>query len=134
MSVILALDVGERRVGVAKTDELEIIASPFGFFDREVAIEKIADIISEEMVDLIVVGMPYLPSGGLGSQAEDVNLFIEELKAATSLDIETENEVLTSVEAEKRLKSMKKSFEKGDIDAMAATVILESYLRKGKNV
>lgn len=133
MAKILAIDVGEKRVGLATTDSLEIIASPFGWIPREGAVAKISEIISSEEVDQILVGMPFLPSGGLGSQSKDVLAFTEELKKELNIPIDFEDEVLSSVEAEKRLKEMKKSnCEKGDVDAMAACVFLESYLRKGK--
>lgn len=133
MSRILALDVGEKRIGLATTDELLITCSPFGFIFRENAVSEIEKIIQKEGIEKIVVGMPFLPSGGLGSQAEDVQKFVDELKKSVSLQIDFEDEVLTSIEAERRLKEMKqKNQEKGDIDAMAACIILESYIRKEK--
>lgn len=130
MSKILSLDVGEKRIGLATTDELLITCSPFGFIARETALEQLGEIIESENIQKLVVGMPFLPSGNLGSQAEDVQRFIDNLKEKFSLPIEFENEVLTSIEAERRLRDSKKSFEKGDIDSMAACIILESYLRK----
>lgn len=131
MAKILAVDLGEKRVGLATSDELRIIASPYGWVERSKALEKILDIITKENVDLVLLGLPYLPSGGLGSQASDIETFSQELTKATNVKIEFENEVLTSVEAENRLKKMNlKNYSKGEIDAMAACIFLESYMRK----
>lgn len=133
MSRILSLDVGEKRIGLATTDELLITCSPFGFIEREGALGRLAGIIKDENIEKLVVGMPFLPSGPLGSQAEDVLRFVEELKTL-GISIDFEDEVLTSVEAERRLRSLKNpNFQKGDVDAMAACIILESYLRKEEN-
>ena len=134
MQKILAIDVGEKRVGLATSDELGMTASPFGYLDREVSIQKIVDITIEENIVEIVIGMPYLPSGGLGSQAEDVKKFAEELGKVVELEIDFENEMLTSVEATNRLKQMKRKLtNKGEVDAMAATIILESYMGRRIN-
>lgn len=131
LAKILALDVGEKRIGLATTDELEIIVSGFGFIEREHAVEKVAEIVENEAIEGIVVGLPMLPSGEKGSQAEDVEKFVSELADKINVDIEFENEVLSSVEAENRLKSIgKKIKDKGEIDEMAAIVILESYQRR----
>jgi putative Holliday junction resolvase len=128
----LSVDVGEKRVGLAKTDDLGIIATGFGAVDREMALAQILQIIEDEKIENIVVGLPYLPSGGLGSQAQDVQNFIDSLKREVNIPVVTENEVLTSVEAENRLKSMgKREIKKEEIDEMAAIIILESYLRGG---
>jgi putative Holliday junction resolvase len=126
------LDVGEKRIGLAITDELALLASPYGCIDRAEAIRKLEGIIQKESVSRLIVGLPYLENGQAGSQSVDIKKFVELLKRF-DLPIEFENELLTSVEAATRLKAMgKKSIQKGDIDVMAATIILESYL-KGKN-
>ena len=131
MAKILAIDVGEKRVGLAASDETQMIAAPFGYIDRTGAIEKISDIVSQEAIGLVVVGMPFMPSGTLGSQAVDVQAFVASLREMIKVDIDFENEVLSSVEATNRLKSMKRKIkDKGEVDAMAATIILESYLNR----
>ena len=134
MQKILSIDVGEKRVGLATSDELGIIASPFGFIDRDGAVQKIIDIIVQENIGQIVVGLPYMPSGTLGTQAEDVQKFVGELQSVTKVGIDFENEVLSSVEAANRLKQMKRKIkDKGEVDAMAATIILESYMSRRAN-
>jgi putative Holliday junction resolvase len=132
VGVVFALDVGEKRIGVAKTDEIKLLAMPFCVVQRESALTELPKIFEENSAEKIVVGMPYLPSGGLGSQAKDVVDFIGKMKENISLPVVTENEVLTSIEAERRLKEIGEDFSKGDIDIMAAVIILESYLRKGE--
>lgn len=129
LSKYIAIDVGTKRVGLAASDDLGIIAKPVLTIERDGAVEYIAGLVETEKVSRIVVGLPYLPSGRLGSQSKDVIEFVEELHKETDLPIDYENEVLTSVEAENRLKSLsKKRINKADVDAMAACIILESYL------
>ena len=130
MGRILAIDVGQKRVGLAITDELQMFASPYGCIAREGSVSEISVIIKNENISSIVIGMPYLPSGGLGGQASDVELFVTELKSKVSLPLDFEDEVLTSVEAEDRLTKMGSKYVKGDIDAMAATIVLESFLSR----
>lgn len=131
MSKYIALDVGTKRVGVAMSDDLAIIASPYATIPRVGAAEEAARLAEKEKAVRIVVGLPYLPSGGLGSQARDVNLFVEELQKQATIPIDFEDEVLTSIEAENRLKAMsKKRLVKSEVDAMAACIILESYMRR----
>lgn len=134
MQKILAIDVGEKRVGLATSDRLGMLAAPFGFLEREGAVPKIVELITQEGIEQIVVGLPYLASGDLGSQAEDVQRFVTELQAMTSTSIDFENEMLSSAEAANRLKTMKRKIkDKGEVDAMAATIILESYLNRSKS-
>ena len=129
---ILALDVGTRRIGLAISDDLGVIASPYKTIDRKGADSEIAKIVIKEEVEKVVVGVPYLESGELGSQAKDVWDFCEDLKARLRVPLDFENENLTSSEAEVRLRNKKKK-NKGDIDAMAAAIILEAYLARTKN-
>jgi len=127
---ILALDVGEKRIGLAFSDELGIISTPYGFLDREGAIVKIVELVNDKEVGLVVIGLPHLPSGDLGSQSEDILVFAKELEELIRGKIEFEDESLSSVEAEERLKKRKKPYSKGDIDAYSATIILENYLSR----
>ncbi len=135
MSKYIALDVGTKRVGVATCDDLGISVSPFGTVSRDDSMEYVIGMISKESPEAIVVGLPFLPSGGLGSQAEDVKAYVSELEKEIDIKVEYENEVLTSNEAENRLHSMgKRRLVKSEIDAMAACIILESYLSRQNNV
>jgi len=134
MTKILALDVGIKRIGLALSDDLKIIASPYTTIERGKALEKLKAIIIKEDVESLVLGLPYLESGKLGSQAEDIGNFAKKLSEQISLKIEFENELLTSKEAQNRYSKMnKKTHEKGKIDEMAATIILEDYLTRNNN-
>lgn len=134
MQKILSIDVGEKRVGLATSDELGMIAHPYGYLEREGAVAKIADLVAQEGTHQIVVGLPYLASGDLGTQAEDVQKFVAELQMVTETAIDFENEILSSVEAVNRLKRMKRNIrDKGEVDAMAATIILESFMNRSNN-
>jgi putative Holliday junction resolvase len=134
MAKILALDIGEQRVGLAVSDELKIIASPYKTIGREKVIFELKQIVEKEKIEKIIIGLPYLGSGQLGSQAKDIQRFAHNLRAEVNVPIEFENEILTSVEAENRLRERRnKVLDKEEIDKMAATIILESYLGREKN-
>ncbi len=134
MSKYIALDVGTKRVGIATCDDLGISVSPFGTVTREESVDYISEMVAKEQPEAIIVGMPYLPSGGLGSQAGDVKAFVADLQKEIATVIDFENEVLTSNEAENRLHAMgKRRLDKAEIDAMAACIILESYLSRQVN-
>ncbi|MDD5693612.1 MAG: Holliday junction resolvase RuvX [Patescibacteria group bacterium] len=134
MAKILALDVGKKRIGLAMSDDLKIIASPYKTIERKAALKELENIIEKEDVESLVLGLPYLESGDLGSQAKDIGEFAKELSKKIDIKIEFVNELLTSKEAEHRYHNMnKKAYEKGKIDEMAATIILEDYLTGRKS-
>ncbi|MCL5093882.1 MAG: Holliday junction resolvase RuvX [Patescibacteria group bacterium] len=133
MSKILAVDVGEKRVGVAISDELQILSFPVATFDIETALEDIANIIKEEGVKKIIIGLPREMSGKMGEKAKESRSFALELgKKLKGIRIDFEDETGTSLLAEERLKKKGVNFrvEKGRVDAEAAAIILEGYLRK----
>lgn len=126
----LALDVGDKRIGVALSDPLGILASPLTIIDRadeRTDIAAIVAIIEQHRVESIIVGLPLAPDGGLGSQAEKVKNFTEELRRSIAVPIEYRDERLSTVTARQLMRSAKKDRKARD-DAMAAMVILQSYL------
>ena len=128
----MALDVGTKRIGVALSDYLQVIANPCTCIQREPeqkAIEEITKIAKENRVEKIVVGVPYNMDGTLGFQGENCIEFSQKL---IGFDIILEDERLTSEEAEERLKSRKVDFRKnkGLVDIESACIILEQYLGK----
>ena len=132
MHKIMALDVGTKRIGVALSDYLQVIANPCTCIQREPeqkAIEEITKIAKENRVEKIVVGVPYNMDGSLGFQGENCIEFSQKL---IGFDIILEDERLTSEEAEERLKSRKVDFRKnkGLVDIESACIILEQYLGK----
>lgn len=132
MHKIMALDVGTKRIGVALSDYLQVIANPCTCIQREPeqkAIEEITKIAKENRVEKIVAGVPYNMDGTLGFQGENCIEFSQKL---IGFDIILEDERLTSEEAEERLKSRKVDFRKnkGLVDIESACIILEQYLGK----
>ena len=132
MHKIMALDVGTKRIGVALSDYLQVIANPCTCIQREPeqkAIEEITKIAKENRVEKIVVGVPYNMDGTLGFQGENCIEFSQKL---IGFVIILEDERLTSEEAEERLKSRKVDFRKnkGLVDIESACIILEQYLGK----
>ena len=125
---LISLDVGEKRIGVAVADLSVRIAVPFQTVEVDGnEIETIAKIIIQEDADTIVVGYPRNQSGESTTQTSYVELFAERLEELAPT-IVFQDESLTSVLAEQRLKSYKKPYSKGDIDAQAAAIILQDYL------
>jgi len=124
---ILALDVGTKRIGVAAADTAVPIALPLATIDVDGSeVEKLTTLARERGVSMVVVGYPRNQSGEATDQTGLVEAFAEQLKPV--MNIVFQDESLTSVMAEDRLKASGKPYEKGDIDAMAATIILQDYL------
>lgn len=124
----LALDVGERRIGMAMADSQVKIAIPFGWLENDdTIIQKITELLLQHDINVVVVGYPRNQSGEATKQTEFVEEFVSRL-AEIDLDAEIvyQDESLTSVQAEQRLGQNIK--DKGDIDAEAASIILQDYL------
>ncbi len=134
MARILGLDVGDKRIGLALSDSDGILASPVSIIERTEMneIDAILKVVQEREVERIIVGLPRLMNGDIGSQAEKVQSFVETLRSYTNIPIETRDERLTTVTAV-RLKqetSSRKKNRKIRYDAMAAAVILQDYLEE----
>lgn len=132
MHKIMALDVGTKRIGIALSDFLQVIATPNCTIAREpevLAIDIITKLAKENRVEKIVVGVPINMDGTQGFQAEDCIDFAQKIQG---FDIIFEDERLTSEEAELRLKARKIDFRKnkGLVDMESACVILEQYLSR----
>ena len=129
---IIGLDVGEKRIGVAKTDSKVRIAVPVGFLLADGSEwQEIARIGRLNGTNLFVLGLPRSNEGNETAQSQYVKKFARELKKnVPGAKIAFQDESLTSVVAEERLKSRKKKYEKGEIDAEAATIILQDFLER----
>jgi len=135
---VLALDAGEKRIGVAVSDPLGIIAQGVTVITRrdpETDLNEIKRIIEEYKADSVVIGMPINMDGTKGKSAEKVNEFVEVLKGRLSIPVYTYDERLSTKESEKFLISANVSRKKRKqvIDKMAAQLILESYLERLKH-
>jgi putative Holliday junction resolvase len=128
---ILGLDVGEKRIGVALAEGL--LAIPVTVIDRRVEetdMEMIMALVEEYRAERIVVGLPRLMNGNIGTQAEEILSFCGALAEHVNIPVDTWDERLSTVTAERLLidTGMKRKKRKGKIDAIAASVILQAYL------
>ena len=127
---LIGLDVGEKRTGVSRVDTSVKIAVPFGVIEMNntkfTEIRRVADFYN---ATVIVVGLPRNTSGLETAQSKFVRDFVTELRNKhEKFKIIFQDETLTSVEAEKRLKARGRSYEKADIDSEAATIILQDFI------
>ena len=136
---VIGLDLGNRTVGIALSDYLGIIANPVGTFrfeeqDLDAALAEVCRVIKENDVQKIVLGFPKNMNGTIGPQAEYCLKFKGMLEEATKLEVIMIDERLTSRQADViMLKAdMSRQKRKKNVDKLAATIILQTYLdRKG---
>lgn len=127
-SNVLSLDVGTKRIGMAVIDSEVKIARPVGYLLVDgTEIDEIVKACGLYQPTQLVVGYPRNQSGDPTAQTKVVESFCERLKHAEVPPIVFQDESLTSVMAEERLKAVKKPYNKGDIDAVAAALILTDY-------
>ncbi len=138
---ILALDIGERRIGVAAADDRTRVAIPVAAItvDGDPA-EAIVRLVQEQRADQLVIGLPLSLTGGLGPQAQRIQALVQTLAQRLSIPVHTWDERLTSVEADRRLAAGKPPLQHrrttaararrqtGRQDALAAAIILQAYL------
>jgi putative Holliday junction resolvase len=134
MKRLLALDVGTKRIGLALTDELRLTAQPFMVIERKndtQVIQKISQVIEEQKVEKIIVGLPYDSKGKMGKMAKEIMNFMEKLKTLIKLPIIAWEEAFTTNEAQDVLikADLSRKRRKGVIDKVAAALILDSFLR-----
>lgn len=128
-SSILALDVGGRRVGIAVANVVARLARPVAALENdETFIAELEKQINEHDAALLVVGLPRGLDGQYTEQTSIVETFVETLKEHVELPIHWQDEAVTSVKAESELNQRRGTYSKGDIDALAATYILEDFL------
>lgn len=134
----IALDVGDVRIGVAKSDIMGILATPLEVIDRRKvkAVKRIEEILTQENTESLVIGIPKSLDGTEKRQAEKVREFIEKLnKNIEGLEIFEVDERLTTVSADRLLNESKKkgALEKRKVvDKVAAAIILQSFLDRKK--
>ena len=130
--IILGLDYGERRIGMAVSDELEIAAHPLPTLARDGGeLDRIALLAQERGATRIVVGMPIRMDGTEGPQARKVRGFVQTLrKRLPRLEVETMDERLTTAQAQRFLiqGNVRREQRKEKVDKTAAAILLQSYL------
>jgi putative Holliday junction resolvase len=137
---VLALDLGEKRIGLAVSDEEARIAFPAGFLERKGSrrdLRALCALVRERRIGSAVVGLPLHMSGRRGPQAEAAERFARELAAAAAIPVELLDERWTSVAAERALRETGRRVPqrrgRGEVDAIAATLLLATYLDRRRN-
>ncbi len=130
---ILALDHGTKRIGVAVSDEMKMIATPLEYIPAEPFagfLARLREIIREKEVELIIIGMPRNMDGSYGPAALKVQEFVAVLKDALTIPIKTLDERLTTVQAQKFLiqGNVRRDKRKEKVDKTAAAILLQGYL------
>lgn len=130
---VMALDYGDARIGIALSDPLKILAKPYETYHRTTEtddFEHLKQIIKEQDVDIIVVGLPLNTEGEEQDTAIKVRAFCEKLKNFVNLPIKFMDERMSSVVADEILKQTEKDWKKrkANLDAVSAMVILQDYL------
>ncbi len=126
---IMGLDIGEQRTGVALANSVANIATPLTTISQPDLIQRVKQLIDEHEVSTLVVGLPRNLSGHETSQTQYVQQIAHELEKQVKIPIHFIDEAATSIRAEDELKLRKKPYRKEDIDMLAATYILEDFLR-----
>jgi putative holliday junction resolvase len=130
---ILAIDHGSKRMGIAISDELKMIAQPLEYIPSEpfaAFLDRLREIIHEKEVEMILVGMPRNMDGSYGPAALKVEAFVAVLKDAIVVPIKVWDERLTSAQANRFLlqADVRRSKRKEKVDKTAAAILLQSYL------
>jgi putative holliday junction resolvase len=130
---ILGIDHGTKRIGIAVSDELQLIAQPLEYVPAEPLsgfLARLQELVREREVELILVGMPRNMDGSYGPAAAKVKEFVAALSAAISVPIKTWDERLTSAQANRLLIQgrVRRDKRKEKVDKMAAAILLQSYL------
>jgi putative Holliday junction resolvase len=137
--VVIGLDIGDARIGVAIGDRDVRIASPLLMLpNNQTVVSEIAKIVQENQAETVVVGLPRDADGRETAQSKISRDFAKKLSAAVPVPVVFEDESLTSIEAERDLRALKGFKEQmlrdGTLDAAAAALILTDYLERGHHV
>jgi putative holliday junction resolvase len=130
---ILAIDHGSKRIGIAVSDELKMIAQPLEFIPAQpfaAFLTRLNELINDKEVESILVGLPRNMDGSYGPAAQKVQDFVEALKGVVGVPIKTWDERLTSAQANRVMiqGNVRRDKRKEKVDAMAAAILLQSYL------
>ncbi len=139
MAILLGLDIGDTRIGIAISDALGVAAHPLCTLtrkNRKVDLIAISDLVSIHEVECVVIGLPISLDGALGAQAETVQKFAKRLEGVLDVPIAFQDERFTTAEAEEILHELGKDAreQKGIIDEVAAVLILKDYMNRCQEV
>ena len=135
MAILLGLDIGDTRIGVAISDALGVAAHPLCTLtrkNRQVDLIVISDLVSIHEVERVIIGLPISLDDSLGPQAEKVQKFAKRLEHVIDVPVEFQDERFTTAEAEEILRELNKDAreQKGLVDEVAAVLILRDYLNR----
>lgn len=135
---VLALDVGDKRIGVAVSDQTRMLVRPVTTVqrkNRDADVRRIADIVQDEEIRVIVIGLPKNMDGSEGAQAQKVRGFGKQLARQVDAEIVYEDERLSTFTAIESLveRGVKTGHERELVDMEAASVILQAYLDRAGN-
>lgn len=127
---VLGIDYGTKRHGLAVSDPMGYTAQPGGLVERRGTdgLDEIAAVIEEKEVEQIVLGLPLNMDSTPGDHHDEVLEFGEKLKERFGLPVETIDERLTTVQAERALQGLSRKKRKARVDQMAAQLILQAWL------
>jgi len=137
MNPILSIDFGRARIGLAISDELRLLAHPLQTIPSDkTSVKKITEIVRDRNIDKVVVGVPRHMSGELGESANEALEFAAKLRTQIPCAVETWDERLTTVAAERALREAGKRTRNTRhlVDQVAAQMILQAYLDRERNV
>lgn len=128
----VSLDIGRARIGVAIANDVARIAAPLpAIQNNKTCMQAIEELVAEHSARTVVVGLPRGLEGQETEQTAYVRDFIAQLQKVIAAPIVTQDEALTSVQAEAELEKRGRAYNKGDIDSLSAVYILEDFLREG---
>lgn len=136
----MGLDLGTKTLGIALSDRSSIIASSYGTIrfeneDYDSLLPKVKEIVDNENVDIIVLGLPLNMNNSMGERANKTIVFKEKLSNYLNKEVFLQDERLSSVEANNYLieADMSRKKRKMKVDSIAATIILETFMERRKN-
>lgn len=134
MSRSLGVDFGTTRVGLAISDPLGLTARPLSVVPRSVVVDEVQNLVKEQDIGTIVVGLPTGLSGGEGVSATEARKLAEEIRTVTGVDVVMVDERFTSRLAEVALleSGMKRRKRRETVDKVAAAIILQDYLDRNQ--
>lgn len=128
---LLALDVGSVRIGIARANVIALIAEPVQtILNDDNVVPNLSRLVDQEHVSTIVVGLPQNKHGEDTDQTRFVRDFVERLRQSLAVAFVFQDEADSSNKAEAILRGRGKAYSKGDIDAEAATLILQDYIEE----
>lgn len=128
-STLLALDIGEKRIGVARANSIALIAEPLNTLtNNDEFFNRLSDLIDEHKVSLLIIGSPKNLNDNPTEQTRYTHDFAKKIASTIKVPIMFQNEALSSVTARDRLSRANRNYDKSEVDATAATVILETFI------